>query len=100
MSTRTAPSSATPKSAARRATWAVWALATSVLVGMQPVLTQVPPNRFRSTTATREPEHFADIIVEAIKQGARWRQIAALPRLFPALALPVAAGSGSGLEQE
>ena len=44
--------------------------------------------------------HFADITVEAVEQGAGWRQIAALPRLFPALALPVAAGTGSGLEQE
>ena len=44
--------------------------------------------------------NFADITVEAVEQGAGWRQIAALPRLFPALALPVAAGTGSGLEQE
>ncbi len=44
--------------------------------------------------------HFADIIIEVVEQGAGWRQIAALPRLFPALALPVAAGAGSGLEQE
>ena len=44
--------------------------------------------------------HFADITVEAVEQGAGWRQIAALARLFPALALPVVAGTGSGLEQE
>ena len=44
--------------------------------------------------------HFADITVEAVEQGAGWRQIAGLPRLFPALALPVVAGTGSGLEQE
>lgn len=43
--------------------------------------------------------HFADIIIEAVEQGAGWRQIAALPRLFSALAVPVAAGTGSGLEQ-
>ena len=29
--------------------------------------------------------HFADITVEAVEQGAGWRQIATLPRLFPAL---------------
>ncbi len=44
--------------------------------------------------------HFADITVEAVEQGAGWRQIAALPFLFPALALPVVARTGSGLEQE
>ena len=42
---------------------------------------------------------FADLAVEPVEQGAGWRRIAALPRLFPALALPVAAGTGSGLEQ-
>jgi hypothetical protein len=44
--------------------------------------------------------YFADITVEAVEQGAGWRQIAALPRLSLTLALPVAAGTGSGLEQE
>jgi hypothetical protein len=34
---------------------AACALATSVLVGMQPVLTHVPPNRPRSTIATVIP---------------------------------------------
>lgn len=34
------------------ATWVAYALATIVLVGMQPVLTQVPPNLWRSTMAT------------------------------------------------
>ena len=29
--------------------------------------------------------HFADITVETVERGAGWRQIAALPRLFPAL---------------
>src|SRR6478609_11588770 len=43
---------ATPYSAPRRARCAAWALATSVLVGMQPVLTQVPPTSLRSITAT------------------------------------------------
>ncbi len=45
----------TPNSAARRAMWAAYALATMVLVGMQPVFTQVPPKRPRSITATRMP---------------------------------------------
>jgi hypothetical protein len=56
MSTPIGPGTTTPKSAARRATWAARALATSVFVGMQPVLTQVPPKRPRSTTATFMPE--------------------------------------------
>ena len=34
---------------------AAYALATSVLVGMQPVFTQVPPNSLRSTIATVMP---------------------------------------------
>jgi hypothetical protein len=50
--TLTVPAIVTPKSAARRAIWAAWALATIVFVGMQPVLTQVPPNNLRSTIAT------------------------------------------------
>jgi hypothetical protein len=29
--------------------------------------------------------HFADITVEPVEQGAGWRRITALPRLFPAL---------------
>jgi hypothetical protein len=44
-----------PVVAARRARCAAYALATSVLVGMQPVLTQVPPNSLRSTNATVMP---------------------------------------------
>ena len=44
-----------PYSAPRRATWAACALATSVLVGMQPELTQVPPTSLRSITATVWP---------------------------------------------
>jgi hypothetical protein len=55
MSTRTGPSSTTPYSAARRAIAATFALATSVFVGMQPVLTHVPPGRPRSSTATFQP---------------------------------------------
>ena len=55
MSTRTAPSIITPNRPPRRATCAARALATSVLVGMQPVLTQVPPKRLRSMIATRLP---------------------------------------------
>src|SRR5262249_24124087 len=46
----------TPKSDARRAMWAAYALATTVFVGMQPVLTQVPPKNFRSITPTVRPE--------------------------------------------
>jgi len=46
MSMRTAAPTSTPYCAARRASWAAYALATSVLVGMQPVLTQVPPKSF------------------------------------------------------
>ncbi len=51
----TAPSSTTPNSAARRAMWAASALATRVLVGVQPVLTQVPPSLSRSTSTTLRP---------------------------------------------
>src|SRR6478735_9123006 len=36
--------------------WATRALASSVLVGMQPVLTQVPPKSLRSTSATLCPD--------------------------------------------
>ncbi len=50
------PPTPTPNSAARRARCAAYALATIVLVGMQPVLTQVPPKRPRSITATLLPE--------------------------------------------
>jgi hypothetical protein len=49
------PPTFTPYSAARRARCAAYALATIVLVGMQPVLTHVPPNRCRSATATVMP---------------------------------------------
>lgn len=45
----------TPNSAARRVMCAAYAEATSVLVGMQPVLTYVPPKRPRSIMATRWP---------------------------------------------
>src|SRR3546814_8639703 len=54
MSKRTSPVS-TPNSAPRRATWAARALAINVLVGMQPVLTHVPPTYLRSISATRMP---------------------------------------------
>src|SRR5262249_39508808 len=55
MSTRTAPSSITPNSAPRRATCAARALAISVLVGVQPLLTQVPPTSLRSMIAVLRP---------------------------------------------
>src|SRR5215208_1534218 len=54
MSTVTSPVP-TPYSAPRRARCAACALATSVLVGMQPVFTQVPPTSLRSITATVWP---------------------------------------------
>src|SRR6185436_2711585 len=44
-----------PYSAPRWATWAARALATRVLVGMQPLLTQVPPSSLRSTSAVFRP---------------------------------------------
>src|SRR5690349_9813858 len=44
-----------PYSAARRARRAAYALATRVLVGMQPELTHVPPTSLRSITATVWP---------------------------------------------
>jgi hypothetical protein len=34
----------------------MYAIATIAFVGMQPVIMQVPPNRWRSTTATDIPE--------------------------------------------
>ncbi len=55
MSTLTGPLLTTPKSAARRTGWAAHALATIVFVGVQPVLTHVPPNNLRSMIATFIP---------------------------------------------
>src|SRR6516164_4490022 len=55
MSTPISPPITTPYSAARRAIRAAPAHATKALVGVQPVLTQVPPTRWRSTTATFIP---------------------------------------------
>ncbi len=54
-STPTGPATITPKSAAWRTTQAARALATSVLVGVQPLLTQVPPSSPRSTSAVFQP---------------------------------------------
>ena len=54
MSTRIAPASK-PNSAPRRAWRMARALATRVLVGTQPTLTQVPPKWWRSITAVRSP---------------------------------------------
>src|SRR5258706_10720581 len=54
MSTRTPPA-AKPYSPPRRAMWIARALPTSVLVGMQPTLTQVPPRSLRSTIAVFRP---------------------------------------------
>ena len=67
-STATPPLMCTPNSAARRAWCATFALAMSVLVGVQPVLTQVPPNRWRSTMATVMP---APVSLEA-RVGPAW----------------------------
>lgn len=50
MSMAMSPLSLTPKSPGRRTTCAAWALATGVVVGVQPVFTQVPPNRWRSAS--------------------------------------------------
>jgi len=55
MSTDTAPAVAMPNSAARWAARATAALAMRVFVGMQPVLTQVPPTFPRSRMATFMP---------------------------------------------
>jgi hypothetical protein len=55
MSTRSSPPICTPNWAALRAVQAARALATIALVGMQPVLTQVPPKRARSRMATLRP---------------------------------------------
>jgi hypothetical protein len=52
-STRT--SDATTPRSVLRARCAAYALETSALVGMQPVLTQVPPRNLRSTSATFIP---------------------------------------------
>ncbi len=54
MSTITAPVP-TPYSLPRRARWTACALATIVLVGMHPELTQVPPISLRSMIVTRWP---------------------------------------------
>src|SRR6266853_207293 len=54
-STFTGPEISTPYSAALRASRATYALATRVLVGVQPLFTQVPPNLPRSMMATRMP---------------------------------------------
>src|SRR5258708_1555647 len=55
MSTVISPETPTPYSPARRAIRAAYALATIALVGMQPVFTQVPPNRCLSMMATDIP---------------------------------------------
>src|ERR1700733_4784587 len=44
------------------------ALATRVLVGVQPVLTQVPPNRWRSTMATLMPA----VVRRSTSEGPAW----------------------------
>ena len=56
MSTRGACATITPQFAAVRATCAARALAISVFVGMQPLLTQVPPKRLRSMIAVLRPD--------------------------------------------
>ena len=74
MSMPTVPSMVTPKSAARRATWAARALATSVLVGMQPVFTHVPPKSLRSTMAT--------VIPAAVRRAASGGPACPVPRMM------------------
>ncbi len=68
MSTDTAPPRVTPNSDARCAARATAALATSVFVGMQPVLTQVPPTFPRSTMATFMPAPAS----RAAREGPAW----------------------------
>src|SRR5437868_6775818 len=68
ISTRTSPSTSKPYSAPRRATWAAYALATSVFVGIHPVLTHVPPNLWRSIMATVIPAAEN----RAAKDGPAW----------------------------
>src|SRR5215467_7847156 len=63
ISTRISPLTLNPYSSPRRAIWAAYALATSVLVGMHPVFTQVPPNLWRSMMAT--------VLPAAAKRAAR-----------------------------
>src|SRR6266478_2898327 len=82
ISTPTGPPTVTPKSAWRRATKAVCALAISALVGVQPSLTQVPPKCSRSAKATDIPAPVNrpaslpaadDDRVEALRHGSFWR---------------------------
>src|SRR5262249_12799195 len=68
MSTRTSPLKTRPYSAPRRATWAAYALAMSVFVGVHPVFTQVPPNLWRSMMATDMPA----ATNRAAKDGPAW----------------------------
>src|SRR4249920_206928 len=68
MSTRTLPFIVKPYSAPLRATWAAYALAMSVFVGIQPVFTQVPPNLWRSIMATVMPA----AANRAAKAGPAW----------------------------
>ncbi len=67
MSTAGAPA-VMPNSEARRTACAAAALATSVFVGMQPVLTQVPPKAPRSTMATFIPAEDS----RAARAGPAW----------------------------
>ncbi len=55
MSTRTPDGTTTPQPPLARTTCAARALAISVFVGMQPLLTQVPPNNLRSMIAVLRP---------------------------------------------
>ena len=48
--------------------WAARALATRVLVGMQPTLTQVPPNSLRSMMAVFIPSR----VILAAMDGPAW----------------------------
>ena len=57
-----------PNSSPRRAWWIARALATSVLVGTQPVLTQVPPKWWRSMIAVRSPS----LLQRAASAGPAW----------------------------
>jgi hypothetical protein len=80
MSTRTTPSRSTPKSVAWRARCAAYALAISVLIGMQPVLTQVPLMRRVRSSRPSFPRRrgAAPRAARPARRRSRWRHSAGL----------------------
>ena len=81
MSTRISPDTVTPKSWARRAMYAASALATSVFVGMHPVLTHVPPKLLRSIMAIFIPAW----VRRPAKEGPAWPVPMMIASYFPAM---------------